>query len=154
MFPSVASASGFSYRLRVTFSQRLRARVIGILSMALLFSQIAVAAYACPAIGERAGSADAAAMAGMPCAEMMAAGVPLDPEQPTLCMQHCQFGSTTQVVDHVPAVFAPVTAFPALFTVSVDGRMDLGLSSWAEAERLRDRPPPLAHSIAHCCYRI
>ena len=101
--------------------------------MALLFSQIAVAAYACPAIGERAGSADAAAMAGMPCAEMMAAGVPLDPEQPTLCMQHCQFGSTTQVVDHVPAVFAPVTAFPALFTVSVDERMDLGLSSWAEA---------------------
>jgi hypothetical protein len=138
----------------VTFSQRLRARVIGILSMALLFSQIAVAAYACPAIGERAGSADAAAMAGMPCAEMMAAGVPLDPEQPTLCMQHCQFGSTTQVVDHVPAVFAPVTALPALFTVSVDGRMDLGLSSWAESERLRDRPPPLAHSIAHCCYRI
>lgn len=121
--------------------------------MALLFSQIAVAAYACPAIGER-GSADAAAMAGMPCAEMMAAGVPLDPEQPTLCLQHCQFGSTTQVVDHVPAVFAPVTAFPALFTVSVDGRMDLGLSSWAENERLRDRPPPLAHSIAHCCYRI
>ncbi|WP_425260005.1 hypothetical protein ACPOLB_03995 [Rubrivivax sp. RP6-9] len=136
----------------MTFSQRLRARVIGILSMALLVSQIAVAAYACPAIGERAGSADAAAMAAMPCAEMMAAGVPLDPEQPTLCMQHCQFGSTTQVVDHVPAVFAPVTAFPALFTVSVDARLEL--SSWAEAERLRDRPPPLAHSIEHCCYRI
>jgi hypothetical protein len=107
-------------------------RLIGILSVALLLSQIAMAAYACPAVGERADFADMAAMAGMPCAEMMAAGVALDPEQPTLCMQHCQFGSTTQVVDHVPAVFAPVTAFPALFTVSVDGQMDLGLSSWAE----------------------
>jgi hypothetical protein len=138
----------------VTFSQRLRAHVIGILSIALLFSQIAVAAYACPAIGERAGAADATAMAGMPCAEMMAAGVPLDPQQPTLCMQHCQFGSTTQVVDHVPAVFAPVTAFPALFTVSGDERLELGLSSWVDHERLRNRPPPLAHSIAHCCYRI
>ena len=136
----------------MTFSQRLRAHVIGILSIALLFSQIAVAAYACPAIGDRAGAADATAMAGMPCAEMMAAGVPLDPQQPTLCMQHCQFGSTTQVVDHVPAVFAPVTAFPALFTVTGDERLELGLSSWAE--RLRDRPLPLAHSIAHCCYRI
>ncbi len=111
--------------------------------MALLFSQIAVAAYACPAIGERAGSADAAAMAGMPCAEMMAAGVPLDPEQPTLCMQHCQFGSTTQVVDHVPAVFAPVTAFPALFTVSGDERLELGLSSWAD-QRAPARPTSAA----------
>ena len=132
--------------------QRIRARLIGILSMALLFSQIAVASYACPAMGEQARSAEVAAMAGMPCAEMMAAGVPLDPEQPTLCMQHCQFGSTTQVVDHVPAVFAPVTACPALFTLSVYARLEL--SSWAEAERLRDRPPPLAHSIEHCCYRI
>ena len=134
--------------------QRIRARLIGILSMALLFSQIAVASYACPAMGEQARSAEVAAMAGMPCAEMMAAGVPLDPEQPTLCMQHCQFGSTTQVVDHVPAVFAPVTAFPALFTVSGDERLELGLSSWVDHERLRNRPPPLAHSIAHCCYRI
>lgn len=140
----------------VNFGKRLRARLIGILSMALLFSQIAVAAYACPAMGERADpvSAGIPAMAGMPCAEMMASGVPLDPEQPTLCMQHCQFGSTTQVVDHVPAVFVPVTAFPALFTVPVDERLDLGLSSWAEDERLRDRPPPLALGIAHCCYRI
>jgi hypothetical protein len=138
----------------VRFSQRLRARLIGLLSVALLFSQIAVAAYACPAMGERVGSADVEAMAGMPCAEMMAAGVPLDPDQPMLCMQHCQFGSTTQVVDHVPAMFLPVTSFPALFTVSVDDLLALGQSSWAEDDRLRDRPPPLAHSIAHCCYRI
>lgn len=124
--------------------------------MALLFSQIALAAYACPAMSERTGrvSGDMAAMAGMPCAEMMATGVPLDPEQPTLCLQHCQFGSTTQVVDHVPPVFTPVTAFPSLFTVTFDERLDLCLSSWAEDERLRDRPPPIAHSIAHCCYRI
>ena len=140
----------------VNFSKRLRARLIGILSMALLFSQIAVAAYACPAMGERAdpGAADMAAMAGMPCAEMMAAGEPLDPDQPTLCMQHCQFGSTSNVVDHVPLVFAPVTAFAALFTVSFDERLHLALRSWAEDDHLRDRPPPLAHSIAHCCYRI
>ena len=75
-------------------------------------------------------------MAGMPCAEMMAAGLPLDPDQPTLCMQHCQFGSTTQVVDHVPAVFAPVTAFPALFTVSGDDRLDLGLRPYKPGMKL------------------
>lgn len=138
----------------VRFSRLLRSRIIGILSMALVLSQIALAAYACPAVGERSDSADMAAMAGMPCAEMMAAGLPLDPEHPTLCMQHCQFGSTTQVVDHVPPVFAPVTAFPVLFTVSGGERLELGLSSLAEAERLRDRPPPLALSVANCCFRI
>lgn len=139
--------------LAVIYSRSLRTRLIGMLSMALLLSQLAIAAYACQAMSGQSRS-DTAAMAGMPCAEMMAAGVPLDPEQPTLCMQHCQFGVTTQVVDHVPPVFAPVTTFPALFTVTVDERMDLGLRSWAEDERMRNRPPPIAHSIAHCCYRI
>jgi len=140
----------------VRFSQRLRARLIGLVSMALLFSQIAVAAYACPAMGERfdRSAADTMAMAGMPCAEMMAAGVPLDPEQPALCLQHCQFGTTTQVVDHVPPAFVPVTALPALFEISLDQGLDTVLSSWAEDERLRDRPPPLPLSIAHCCFRI
>jgi len=140
----------------VRFSKRLRARLIGLVSMALLFSQIAVAAYACPAMGERfnRGAADTMAMAGMPCAEMMAAGVPLDPEQPALCLQHCQFGTTTQVVDHVLPAFVPVTALPALFEVSLDQGLDTVLSAWSEDERLRDRPPPLALSIAHCCFRI
>jgi len=123
------------------------------LSMVLLFAQIAVAAYACPAMGNQADGL-ASDMAGMPCAEMMAAGAQLDPEQPTLCMQHCQFGTVSHSVDHVPLVLAPATALPAVLTISVDDRLDRLLSSWAEDERLRDRPPPLAHSIAHCCFRI
>lgn len=124
--------------------------------MALLFSQILVAAYACPAMGERAERdvSRVMAMAGMPCAEMMAAGEPLDPEQPALCLQHCQFGTTTQVVDHVSPTFVPATALPALFEVSVDQGLDTVLMSWAGGERLRERPPPLALSIANCCFRI
>ncbi len=137
----------------VTFQRSLRVRLIGILSMALLFSQLAVAAYACPAMKSSPAN-EAVAMAGMPCAEMMAAGVDLDPEQPLLCMQHCQFGSTAHVVDHVLPAFAPATALPALFTVSLDEGPSPALSSMAEQERERHRPPPLAHSIAHCCFRI
>jgi len=153
---SAVGALPMRYRPTVRFSQRLRARLIGLVSMALLSSQIAVAAYACPAMGDRFNrdTADTMAMAGMPCAEMMAAGVPLDPEQPALCLQHCQFGTTTQVVDHVPPAFVPVTTLPALFEVSLDQGLDTVLSAWAEDERLRDRPPPLALSIAHCCFRI
>ena len=121
--------------------------------MVLLFAQMAVAAYACPAMGNRA-DLPAPDMARMPCAEMMADGIQLDPAQPTLCMQHCQFGSFSHAVDHLPLVVAPVTALPAVFTILVDDRLDHALSSWAEDERVRDRPPPLAHSIAHCCFRI
>lgn len=139
--------------LYVNVTRSLRVRVIGMLSMVILFAQVAVAAYACPAAASGA-DAPTQDMAGMPCAEMMSAGVALDPEQPMLCMQHCQFGSTHQVADHVSPVFVQATALPPLFTVEFNVRPDAILSSWAEDERLRSRPPPLAHSIAHCCYRI
>lgn len=97
--------SRLGYRLPVSFSQRLRARLIGLVSTALL-SQFAVAAYAFSAMvgGASRGSADA-----------MAAGVPLDPEQPALCMQHCHCATTTQAVNHFSLVFSPVTALPAVF---------------------------------------
>lgn len=142
-----------SYCLTVYTSKSFRVRLVGLLSMVILFSQVAIAAYVCPAMS---GKADAATigMAGMPCADMMAAGAQLDPKQPTLCMQHCQFGSVSQVVDHVPAVFVSATALPPTLTVTVDEGLDADLRSWAEDERRRDRPPPVAHSIAHCCYRI
>ena len=143
-----------SATLPAVFTRKsLRVRLIGLLSMAILFSQVAIAAYACPAMSGKA-AAEATAMAGMPCAQMMAAGVALDAEQPTLCMQHCQFGSVSQVVDHMPAVFVSATALPSTLTVPVDEGRGADLRSWAENQRQRDRPPPLAHSIAHCCYRI
>ncbi|MDO9093590.1 MAG: hypothetical protein Q8R98_15210 [Rubrivivax sp.] len=137
----------------MSLRKRIRVRIIVMLSMVLLFAQMAMAAYACPAIGDRA-DGPAPDMAGVPCAEMMAEGIQLDPDQPTLCMQHCQFGSVSHAVDPVPLVVVPLTALPALFTLSVDDRLDHALSSWAQDERVRDRPSPLAHSIAHCCFRI
>ena len=69
--------------------------------LGIVFSQLAVSAYACSVQGlsnapksmETKGG-----MAGMPCAEMdMAVGV----EQPTLCAQHCDQGQ--QAVGSVPA---------------------------------------------------
>lgn len=137
----------------VSSHRRLRVRLIGMLSIVLLFSQLAVAVYACPAMSGKA-AAGATDMAGMPCAQMMAAGAALDAEQPTLCMQHCQFGSVSHMVDHMPAVFLSATALPPTLTVPADEDRGADHRSWAENERLRDRPPPLSHSIAHCCYRI
>lgn len=151
-----ASATVCAIVCKVRTSQRIRVRLIGFLSMAVLFAQLAVAAYICPAMGERPGteSAGMAAMAGMPCAEMMAADAAIDSEHPTLCMQHCQFGSTAHAVDQGSPAFVAVTALPVVFEVSANTAADKTLNAWARVERLRDRPPPLAHSIAHCCFRI
>ena len=138
---------------RVSFPRCIRVRLIGTLLLALLFSQLAVAAYACPA--HRAQSEDGpATMVGMPCAAMTAAAAELDPDQPVLCLQHCQFGAASCVADQVLPALAHVTAFPALFTVALDAGRHGAPETGAERERLRHRPPPLAHTLAHCCFRL
>ena len=141
----------------MTFSRALRRRLSGWLAMAILFMQLATAAYACPAnAANRApGEMAAAAMAGMPCAEAMAQGTALDAEQPGLCQQHCQFGHTQQPSDPWPLLQAPA-ATPLLLFVLAPAALPAVAPGWAQRARARthERAPPLAHSILHCCFRI
>ena len=126
--------------------QRLIRRRLAVwLTVAILFTQIATSAYACPM--------NQAAASAMPCAAMMAAGAMLDDEHPGLCQQHCQQG-TTQAADHSPAPPLPPPALVALFTLSPSVPHAADGSQRAAHERRRDHAPPLAHSILHCCYRI
>ncbi len=123
---------------------------------AVLFSQVAVAAHACPQVLARA---DAGAMAGMPCAEMMSmAPVPdttLDADQPGLCLQHCQFGSTGgQPADHAAPVGIAIVAWLLLFTLLPTAPRLASRFTWLARQRRRDRAPPPPHSILHCCHRI
>lgn len=121
--------------------------------MAMLFSQMAVAGYICPAMhGEVVAAADE--MAGMPCATKAAAGGSLDDESPNLCLQHCQFGSVGHLTDPPSQVLATALALAPTFTVRVEPAPDHLPGSWGQRERDRDRPPPLAHSLAHCCLRL
>lgn len=125
----------------------------GWLITAILFSQLAVAAYVCP---QPPAAADhgAAAMAGMPCAAMMGAASALDPDQPGLCLQHCQFGSTgAQPADHAAAVIVAFVAL-LLFTLIPTVARPAGGLAWLTRQRRRDRAPPPPHSILHCCHRI
>lgn len=80
------------------------------LSLALLFMQIATAAYACPAWA--ADAAAPAVMAEMPGCDGNMAGA-MDPDQPQMCKAHCQQGS--QTVHPTPASDAP--ASPVLIAV-------------------------------------
>jgi hypothetical protein len=117
----------------------------------LLFLQLASAAYAC-SMGTA--GADAQSMAGMPCAQTMADSlVPaLDPEQPGLCLEHCKGGSVT--VDQGAAASLALPAPVGPFVVAGANELPARSSAWQAQRRNRDRAPPEAHSILHCCYRI
>ena len=124
------------------------------LILTLLFSQIATAAYVCPMTQPSTpGTTDS--MAGMPCADAVGndIGIQLDPEQTGLCLQHCQFGKTQHPTDG--GQVQTLALEPVLWIVlaptdpqAIDGQ------GFIRHARTRDRAPPLAHSVAHCCYRI
>lgn len=141
--------------MQLVHAHRLPLRWLsGWLIAAILFSQLAVAAYVCPQ-ARAAADHGAAAMAGMPCAAMMGAAAALDPDQPGLCLQHCQFGSTgAQPADHgAPLAFGSV-AWLLLFTLLPIVPRLASRFAWLARLRRRDRAPPPPHSILHCCHRI
>ncbi len=122
----------------------------GWLVLAILFTQVATAAHACPMM-------QGAAMAGMPCAQAAMASGPaasLDADQPGVCQQHCQFGHTHQPAAPDQTPHAPAIVPVLLFELAVADAPRADTTAWAQRARVRDRAPPLAHSIAHCCYRI
>lgn len=127
---------------------RLGHGIAALLVVLMLFSRVAVAAYACPVAAPSAMSASAAAM---PCGEMEA-GLP-DPDQPLLCQQHCSFGHGEQSGPQEapqPAPEAPSTGWWPLLPVDAD---HLAGTALAQQPRQRDRPPPLPLRTTLCCLR-
>lgn len=84
-----------------------RSLVAWIALLGIVFSQLAVAAYACPGLSpsDAAQQVKSMNMAGMPCAD---AGMAATVEQPALCVQHCDQGNQTvggvQSPDFQPAL--------------------------------------------------
>ena len=118
-------------------TRQVRRRLCGWLVVALLFMQMAAAAYACPRL--TAGDAGAA-MAAMPdCAG--ASAMAMDPDQPQLCKVHCDQG--TQAVTSLPLADAP--SAPVL--IAVLDWSSSAASMWAPPASPRVRlpagaPPP------------
>lgn len=135
----------------------LRRWLSGWLVLAVLFTQLATAAYVCPmaSAAVRQGATPAIdEEEAMPCAAMMsaAAGVTLDADQPGLCLQHCQAGS--QTVDQTNPASIPAPAWLPTLTVRASEPSRYHRPTWAAHRRSRDHAPPASHSIDHCCYRI
>lgn len=133
-------------------ARSLRGWVCGVVLLSMLFTQLAMAAYVCPAmrVSDRQANDE---MAAMPCAGSMADGAMhgMDPDQAALCFEHCKPAAQTVDAGHAAAL-----AEPALFALIVLGAGDEGdeSPSWTAHARARDRAPPAAHSIVHCCLRI
>lgn len=105
----------------------------------LLFAQLAVAAYACPALD----AAPAAAMAA-PCANM-------DMQQPGLCKAHCE--AAQQTVDaYAPLHISPfVAAALAVIMPELPDAAPLAAAHDSNCLSHSTAPP---HSIRNCCFRL
>lgn len=127
----------------------LRYRLITVLLAlwALLLSQAALAAYACPST-EKAVEVAQMAEAAMPCAESMA--LVMDQEQPALCHAHCD--ATQLSFDHyqIPAL-ANLAQMGVVLTLAPIGQASV-LHELHDPLMRRNAGPPLA--VRHCCFRI
>lgn len=139
----------------------------GLIGM-LLFAQLAIAAYACPALSASlaGGSssemsmpmvqdADAAApedargssMQGSPCADMVGA---TDASSGNLCAEHCKYG---QQSDHASTLTVPAVLLSALYPMTpwAPETPPPPRSAAASLSALVAASPP--HAILHCVSR-
>lgn len=154
--------------------RRVKRLVCRMLIGILLFTQMAVAAYACPQLLS-AGVSDTSAMAtmgsngspvvgdratavtvpetAMPVMDMMSGcpemGQP-DPDNPNLCVEHFRFGQQSDQTQ-TPAV--PALLLSSLYTLPLlPEPAGPPRSATASAGLFAAASPP--HAILHCCFRI
>lgn len=110
----------------------------------VLFSQLALASYACPFL-----AAPVEMTAPMP--EGPCGRIPMDSEQPALCHAHGQQGDQSSAQS--PAAVPDMVVLPALPTVRA---ADPGAEGRAAGEQLSLLTRATAPSVAlrHCCLRI
>lgn len=115
---------------------------------ALLFTQTAVAAYACQG-ALKAVQVAQMTEAGLPCAQSMSKA--MDDEQTALCHAHCQSAQKT-LDNHQPQPAAAPVAVAQALTIELPANPH-STGAFLQVSLLRiSASPPLA--ISHCCFRI
>lgn len=116
--------------------------------LALLFTQTAVAAYACQG-ALKAVQVAQMTEAGMPCAQSMSQA--MDDEQTALCHAHCQ-SAQKSLDNQQPASAAEPLSLTDALTIELPSSPH-SKGAFLQVSLLRvAASPPLA--ISHCCYRI
>lgn len=129
--------------MKLSRSSRCLAAAIAL--FCLLFSQLAVASYACPnLLGDTVQQVSATPMPG--CTGMMDMG------QPSLCQAHCDTGHQSLDTPDAPQV-APFLARELALVLPDIAAVEPAAPLHPDATLLaRSTAPPLA--IRHCCFRI
>lgn len=121
--------------------RRLRLRIAFLAVLALLFQQLALAAYACTPVNPAPASADMTA----PCDGMP---MPPDPQHPALCLAHCAQQAVTAQQAQAPTV--PPLLMPALLPEAVEPAvLPVARATYAHtgAWRLSGMPPALRFRV-------
>jgi hypothetical protein len=135
-----AERPGKAYPEAMALSRQLRRWVSGALVMTILFTQLAVAAYACPT-AEQAAHVPSTAMAGMPDCHDAEEGEDL--AQPQLCKAHCANEAQSSVRAATPDL-QPNPASVALLQRVIEPAAPVVFAiSHARAAPLTDPPDPL-----------
>ena len=129
-------------------NRALRRPVAKLLIAALLFLQLAVAAYACPGFDTQSDTSLSATMAdGMP----PEAGCAMaDEAQPNLCSQHCQ--QDRQALDQSPPAAIAIPVLPLLAVVDTEPELPCAAAENSREFLARATAPP--HSIRFCVFRV
>jgi hypothetical protein len=131
--------------MKLSHSTRAIAAIIMLFS--LLFSQLAVSAYACP-LADRAQTVAMVSMADMP----GCTGMSMDKSSPALCGAHCDTSHQSADTAGAPVV-QPFVACGLEVVLPRIERSTVSLASSLESVPLtRATAPPMA--IQHCCFRI
>ncbi|MEJ7805020.1 MAG: hypothetical protein WKG03_03745 [Telluria sp.] len=130
--------------MKLTRFSRLLAA--GITLFSLLFTQLAVAAYACQDLGTPA-ERQLVIDPDMPGCE----GMQPDPLTPTLCAAHCDTVSQLADTPAAPAIPPFIQAALTVVLIMGDGRQPFHPLTDG-FELIRTRSPPL--SIRNCCFQL
>lgn len=116
---------------------------------ALVFTQSALAAYACAGVAKAMHVAEMTE-AGLPCAETMSKS--MDDEQPALCHAHCQSAQKSLDNSQPPPAPANIADSGGGLTIRLADGPEPARSTVQPSLLRPDSSPPL--SISHCCLRI
>lgn len=136
--------------MKLSRPSRFVAALVALVSV--LFTQLAVAAYACPSMQVGQAMEMALMAAAEPDHHMMPDCAAMDVEQPALCHAHAQVGDQSLDKPNLPDVSSSVAILlvPEIGDIHVAYRP---VHAYADASsRMRALAPPL--SILNCCFRI
>lgn len=132
----------------MTFSRRHRLTTVFFALFSLLFMQLAVARYVCPATVTSVTQGGVAMAEGMPCPESMSKA--MDETQPALCLAHCKVDQQSLDNYQFPVAVA-VSAMPAIFTLTLV-TPEFSRAALQAPHLMHATAPPMA--IRNCCFRI